>query len=69
MKLATVYATFPELKGGFCHQTGRGRGENSRDAIAEAFADVLDQVKGRRIHEIKCSIAIVEVTPQVGPVA
>lgn len=69
MKLATVYATFPELKGGFCHHTGRGRGSSSRIAIARAFADVLEQTKGRRIHEIKCSIAIVEVTPPVKAIA
>lgn len=69
MKLATVYATFPELKGGFCHQTGRGRGSSAKIAIARAFGDVLRQVSGRRIHEIKCSIAIIEVTPPVKAIA
>lgn len=69
MKLATVYATFPELRGGFCHRTGRGRASSSRIAIARAFADLLVQVKGRRVHEIKCSIAIIEVTPPVKAIA
>lgn len=69
MKLATVYATFPELRGANCHRTGRGRATTSRAAIARAFADLFVQVKGRRVHEIKCAIAIVNVDPPVKAIA
>lgn len=59
MKLVTVEAMFPEVKGN-CYRTGHGRGSSPRVAIAKAFRDVLKQVSGKRIHTIKATITIIE---------
>ena len=60
-KSATVEAMFPELKGGSIYRQGRGRGNNSRLAITRAFADLLKQVSGKRIHIVKATITIIDV--------
>jgi len=59
-KLAIVEAMFPELRGSSIYKTGRGRATNNKAAIARAFADVLNQVKKKRIHQIKATITITE---------
>lgn len=61
IKLATVEAFLPELKGGNIYKVGRGRASTSKAAISRAFGDLLKQVKGKRIHTIKATITIVEV--------
>jgi len=48
LKVVTVQATFPELKGGSCHQNGRGSGSSVKVAMARAFANLLKQPKLRR---------------------
>lgn len=60
MKIATVEAMFPELRGGKIYKIGRGQGSDSRVAINRAFADLLYQVSGCHIHQIKATITIVD---------
>ena len=61
MKRAFVEATFPELPSGKMYHSGRGTGGSAKVAIARAFANVLKQVKGRRITVIKATISLSEV--------
>jgi len=68
MKLVTVEATFPELKGGFAQRTGRGRGTSARIAIARAFADVLKQNKKKQFHSIRATITVITEAPKDVPV-
>ena len=65
MKLATINAMFPEVKGN-PYRTGRGKGANAKAAISRAFGDVLKQVKGKRIHTINATVTIVEAQPEEG---
>lgn len=44
-RCVTISATFPELKGSKCHQTGRGRGSNWKAAAGAAIRDLLGQRK------------------------
>jgi hypothetical protein len=48
LKVVTIEAQFPELKGGACNQRGRGTGSSVKSAIARAFSDLLRQPKLRR---------------------
>ena len=66
MKTAVVSAMFPELKGGNIWKTGKGSGATAKVAITRAFADVLRQVSGRHIHQIKCTVAILESASELG---
>jgi hypothetical protein len=59
MKLATVEAFMPELRGN-CYRTGRGRASNPKAAISRAIGDVLKQVRGKRWQTIKATITVVE---------
>jgi hypothetical protein len=68
MKIVTVDAMFPELKGQFIYKTGRGRAGSPRAAIAAAFRDLLTQVKGKRFHSIKATITVVEAAPELDKV-
>jgi|APCry1669192969_1035441.scaffolds.fasta_scaffold23465_2 hypothetical protein len=61
MKLATVEAFMPELRGN-CYRTGRGRASNPKAAISRAIGDVLKQVRGKRWQTIKATITVVEIT-------
>ena len=60
MKLATVEAFMPELRGN-CYRTGRGRASNPKAAISRAIGDVLKQVRGKRWQTIKATITVVEM--------
>jgi len=60
MKLVTVEAMFPELKGGAIYKTGRGQGSNAKAATSRAFGDLFKQVRGKRFHSVKCTITIIE---------
>jgi hypothetical protein len=64
MKLATVEAMFPELKGGNIFQTGRAKGSTSKVAIGRAFGNLLKKVAKKRITSIKCTVTIVDVMPE-----
>src|SRR5208337_666260 len=48
MKVVTLTALFPQLKGGACYQRGRGTDTNIRAATARAFADMYKHIKGRK---------------------
>jgi hypothetical protein len=60
MKVVTISAMFPELKGGDIYRTARGEGSTVRAAGARAFAELIKQKKGKRKHitEIKATIHI-----------
>ena len=60
MKLATVEAMFPELKGAHIYRTGRGRASTVKAAISRAFGDVIKQNRGKRYHSIKATVTIIE---------
>ncbi len=60
MKLVTVEAMFPELKGGAIYRTGHGRASTAKAAISRAFGDVIKQNRGKRYHSIKATITIIE---------
>ena len=47
MKVATVTALFPQLKGGRAHQQGRGKGSTTQAALGAAMRDLVKQ-KGLR---------------------
>lgn len=49
MKVVTLTALFPQLKGGACYQRGRGTGSNLRVATARAFSNMYKNIKGRKI--------------------
>lgn len=60
MKLATVDATFPELKGGAIYRIGRGEASTIAAAISRAVKAVLKQNKGKRFHTIKTTITVID---------
>jgi hypothetical protein len=64
MKLATIEAMFPELKGGDIYKSGRGKGSSSRVAIGRAFGDLLKKVSKKRVTSIKCTVTIVDCMPE-----
>jgi len=47
MKVVTVTALFPQLRGGRAHQQGRGRGSTVQAAMGAAMRDLVKQ-KGLR---------------------
>ena len=47
MKVATVTALFPQLKGGRAHQQGRGKGSTTQAALGAAMRNLVKQ-KGLR---------------------
>jgi hypothetical protein len=55
MKVVTLTALFPELKGGACYQRGRGTGTSIRTATARAFADMYKRMKVRKTFT-ECSV-------------
>lgn len=63
VKVVTIDALFPELKGGACNQRGRGTGSSVKAAGARAFSDLLRQPKLRRKRFSKFT-AVVSVGQQ-----
>ena len=60
MKLATVEAMFPELRGAHIYRTGRGEASTIAAAISRAVKAVLKQNKGKRFHTIKATITVID---------
>jgi hypothetical protein len=48
LKVVTIDAQFPELKGGAVNQMGRGEGGSVKAAMANAVRDLLKQPKLRK---------------------
>ena len=63
LKVVTIDAQFPELKGGACNQRGRGTGSSVKAAGTRAFSDLLRQPKLRRKRFSKFT-AVVSVGQQ-----
>ena len=61
MKLATITATFPELRGGHAYKTGRGKGSSAEIAVARACRDLFDKIEHRRVTVFKATIVIQEI--------
>jgi hypothetical protein len=57
MKVVTLTALFPQLKGGACYQQGRGTGTNIRAATARAFADMYKRMKVRKTFT-ECTVTM-----------
>jgi hypothetical protein len=64
LKVVTIDAHFPELKGGACYQLGRGTGSSVKAAMSRAFSDLLRQPKLRR-KRFNSFTAVVNVGRQV----
>jgi hypothetical protein len=64
LKVVTIDAQFPELRGGACNQRGRGTGSSVKAAAARAFSDLLQQPKLRR-KRFSNFIAIVTVGKKI----
>lgn len=60
MKLVTIEAMFPELKGGAIYRTARAKAGSPKAAVAAAFRNLLDSQKGKRYQVIKATLTIVE---------
>jgi hypothetical protein len=60
MKLVTIEAMFPELKGGNIYKVARGEGSNAKAATSRAFGNLFKQVKGKRFTTVKCTVYVVE---------
>jgi hypothetical protein len=60
MKSVTISAQFPELKGGACEQTGRGKAGTVRAAFAAAGRDLFKQpkLKAKRFTMFKATVSI-----------
>jgi len=48
LKVVTIEAQFPELRGGACYQRGRGTGSTVRTATSRAVSDLFRQPTLRR---------------------
>ena len=48
MKVVTLTALFPQLKGGACYQRGRGTGTNFEAAAVRAVRDMCKRIKVRK---------------------
>lgn len=71
MKLATIEAMLPELRGGDIYKVGRGKASNWPAAVSRACKDIQRQLQkkkkgkeragGKAIHIIKATITIVDL--------
>ena len=67
MKIVTVSALFPQLKGGRAHQQGRGRGSTVQAALGAAMRDLAKQkgLRAQRYTEFSATFTVVtELTPE-----
>lgn len=66
MKNVTITAFFPEVPSSHAYQTARGSGSNLALAIYRATKALLKSpnVKGRKLHTMKFTIAVVQPEPQ-----
>jgi hypothetical protein len=63
LKVVSVSALFPELKGAKCYQQGRGQGSSLRIATARAFGDMYKRMKGRKTFtRFSVEVAVGSVT-------
>ena len=63
MKVVTIEALFPEMKGARCNQQGRGRGSNVKAAFAAAGRDLFKQpgLKAQRYTTFTATVTVATV--------
>ena len=62
MKVVTLTALFPQMKGGNAYQRGRGTGTSIKSATARAFADMYKRMKVRKTFtEFSVQITVGEI--------
>ncbi len=67
MKVVTIEALFPEMKGGRCNQQGRGRGSSVRVAFAAAGRNLFKQpgLKAQRYTTFTATVTVATVTEEI----
>lgn len=72
MRVVTITALFPELRGGRAHQQGRGRGSTVQAALGAATRDLLKQkgLRHQRYTEFSATFTVgveaeIDNTPEV----
>jgi len=63
VKVVTISALFPQLKGGRAHQQGRGRGSNVQAALCAAMRDLVKQkgLRKQRYSEFSATFTIARI--------
>lgn len=67
MKVATVIALFPQLKGGRAHQQARGRGSTVQAALGAAMRDLVKQkgLRKQRYSEFSATFTVATVLEEI----
>jgi hypothetical protein len=60
MKLATIEATFPELRGKYSQRSGRGEGSTAKSAISRAIGALLKSGNRRRFSVFTCRVVVID---------
>lgn len=70
MKVVTIEAMFPEMKGGRCYQQGRGRGGTVRAAFVNAGRDLFKQpgLKAQRYTGFTATVTVANVKEETSEV-
>ncbi len=58
IKVVTIEATFPDLRGKLATPTGRGEAATVKAAAAAAMRDLLSQVKGKKFTLFTATVSI-----------
>lgn len=60
LKVVRIEATFPQLRGGVCHQTGKGQGSTVAAAMGAAVRNLVKQkgLKAQRYTQFTATFSI-----------
>ena len=58
VKVVSIEATFPDLRGKLATPTGRGEASTVKAAAANAMRDLLSQVKGKKFTLFTATVSI-----------
>lgn len=66
MKVVTITALFPQLKGGRAHQQGRGQGSTLVSAFAKAGRNLFKQpgLRKQRFTEFSATFSVGTIIPE-----
>lgn len=69
MKVVTISALFPELKGGRAHQQGRGHGSTLSSAMGAAVRDLVKQkgLKAQRYTTFSATFSVGTIQDEEQP--